>query len=82
MEKTMLSISVLLDFYNTFVNTVVRQVPDFWKAVICLASFTIGMYCFAKAIVLKDKKLFPFKTGMFLVFLLCIAICVFYLYYW
>ena len=78
----MFCLATLLDTYNSFVNTVVRQLPDYWKALICIACFAIGMWCFAKAIVLKDKKLFPFKTGMFLIFLLCIGICVFYVYYW
>lgn len=78
----MLNVALLLETYNTFVNTVVKQLPDFWKAIICLASFTIGMWFLAKAIVLKDKKLFPFKTGMFLAFLVCLGICIFYVYYW
>ncbi len=78
----MVNVALLLDTYNTFVNTVVRQLPDFWKAVICLAAFSLGMWCLAKAVVLKDKKLFPFRTSYFVVFLLCIGICVFYVYYW
>ncbi len=75
-------ITSMLDIWNNFVNTVIRDLPDYWKALICLCAFALGCLCFAKSIVKKDKKLIPFSTGLFLLSLVFFAIVVLYIIYW
>lgn len=75
-------ISSMLNVFNNLVNECIRSLPDYWKAIICLACFSLGLICFAKSIVKKDKKLIWFSTGMFLLSLLFFAVLFLYIYYW
>lgn len=77
-----MNISMMLDVWNNLVNELIRSLPDYWKALICLVCFALGSLCLAKSIVTKDKKLIPFKTGMFLLSLLFFAILILYIIYW
>ena len=73
-----MNFAVMLDVFNTIINECIRNIPDYWKAIICLVSFALGCLCLAKSIVTKDKKLIPFKTGMFLLSLLFFAVMLVY----
>ena len=77
-----MNISLMLDVWNNLVNELIRSLPDFWKAIICLVTFALGCLCFAKSIVTKDKKSIPFKTGVILLSILFFAIMILYIIYW
>ncbi len=75
-------ISLMLDVWNNLVNTLIRDLPDYAKGIICLVCFALGCLCFAKSIIKKDKKLIPFSFGMIMLSILFFAIVILYVIYW
>ena len=67
----------LMDTFNTFFNTIVRELSPVLKGFIAICFFTLAMFCLAKSIIKKDKN-FPLKIGKFILFLIFLGIAILY----
>ena len=74
-------VSQLLDFFNSFINTVVRGVPEFWQGVICISFFLLALWFLSKCIIKKDSSPKPFKVGYILLAIICLGVCFLYTYF-
>jgi len=69
---------MVLGFFNTLFNDLVRNVDPVIKGLIALVCFGLGFWLFAKCIIVKMKSNVPFKIGYLILSILCFTIGIVY----
>ncbi len=71
---------LMLDFFNTVINTLFREVPDYVRYILILVLLALSFFFLAKTLNLKKAEKTPINYGALFLFLVFFVLCMMYIW--
>ena len=72
---------LMLDAFNTIINTLFRDIPDYLRYILILVFLALAFFALAKTLNLKkDAEKSPIRYGFLVLFILFFTLCMLYVW--
>ncbi len=72
---------LMLDAFNTIINTLFRDIPDYLRYILILVFLALAFFALAKTLNLKkDAEKSPIRYGYLVLFILFFTLCMLYVW--